>query len=140
MSAGVRAFSQVVIIYALAALLEVGLSWSPLALLGAALFATFSLIIASCVKTRERLIGIGQLLTMPLFFASNAIYPIAIMPSRSKAIATVNPLTYMADALRTLMLVQGTPVYGLPTDFGVLAAFTVALILIGGHSYANLVR
>jgi len=24
--------------------------------------------------------GIGQVLTMPLFFASNAIYPVAIMP------------------------------------------------------------
>ena len=25
--------------------------------------------------------GIGQVLTMPIFFASNAIYPLAIMPA-----------------------------------------------------------
>jgi len=43
--------------------------------LGAALFSTFSLVIACIVKTRERFMGIGQVLTMPLFFASNAIYP-----------------------------------------------------------------
>ena len=49
--------------------------------LGAAFFSTFSLIIACLVKTRERFMGIGQVLTMPLFFASNAIYPIAIMPT-----------------------------------------------------------
>ena len=42
--------------------------------------AMFSLIIACLVKTRERFMGIGQVMTMPLFFASNAIYPIAIMP------------------------------------------------------------
>ena len=49
-------------------------------ILGAALFSTLSLIIASLVKTRERFMGMGQVLTMPLFFASNAIYPIAMMP------------------------------------------------------------
>ena len=45
-------------------------------ILGAAFFSTLSLIIACIVKTRERFMGIGQVLTMPLFFASNAIYPI----------------------------------------------------------------
>ena len=36
--------------------------------------AFFSLIIACLVKTRERFMGIGQILTMPLFFDSDAIY------------------------------------------------------------------
>ncbi len=49
-------------------------------ILGSAVFSLFSLTIACLVKTRERLMGIGQLLTMPLFFASNAIYPISAMP------------------------------------------------------------
>ncbi|MDP4078684.1 hypothetical protein [Acidovorax sp. A1169] len=39
----------------------------------AALFSIFSLMTACIVKTRERFMGIGQVLTMPLFFASNAI-------------------------------------------------------------------
>ena len=30
------------------------------------------------MKTRERFMGIGQVLTMPIFFASNAIYPIEL--------------------------------------------------------------
>ena len=46
-----------------------------------ALFSTFSLIVACIVKTRDRFMGVGHVLTMPLFFASNAIYPIAIMPA-----------------------------------------------------------
>jgi len=38
------------------------------------------MILASLVRTRERFMGIGQLVVMPLFFASSALYPIAIMP------------------------------------------------------------
>ena len=50
-------------------------------MLGSALFSTLSLIIACIVKTRERFMGIGQVLTMPIFFASNAIYPLSLMPA-----------------------------------------------------------
>ena len=39
--------------------------------------------------------GFGQLMTMPLFFASSAIYPIALMPTWLQALALVNPLTYL---------------------------------------------
>jgi ABC-2 type transport system permease protein len=148
LSAGVRGLSQVVIIYALAIVLGVGMNWNPLALagvvavvfLGAALFATLSLIIASFVKTRERFMGIGQLLTMPLFFASNAIYPIAIMPPWLQAVAAVNPMTYMVDALRSLILVPGSGGIGLPIDFAVLGGTTLVLIFIGAHSYEKIVR
>ena len=147
LSAGLRGLSQMVMIYAVAVALGVSMNWNPLALLGvvfivllgATIFATLSLIIASFVKTRDRFMGIGQLLTMPLFFASNAIYPIANMPDWLRAIAAVNPLSYMADALRSLMIVPGLSIYGLPLDLGVLGAFAVVLVLIGGHYYAKLV-
>jgi ABC-2 type transport system permease protein len=148
LSAGVRALSQAVIIYLLALLLHVKLSWEPLSLLGialavilgAALFSTFSLIIACIVKTRERFMGIGQVLTMPLFFASNAIYPISIMPDWLKAIANINPLTYEVDALRAMMLVGGTSVYGIPFDFMVLIFSTIILVVIGAKLYPTVAR
>ena len=148
LSAGLRGLSQVVLIYLLAIALGVGLNWNPLALLGvlavvllgAALFATLSLIIASLVKTRERFMGIGQLLTMPLFFASNAIYPISIMPPWLQTIAVGNPMTYMVDAARTLMLPGYPGVYGLPLDFAVLVGFVAVLLVIGGRCYEGLVR
>ena len=89
-------------------------------LLGAAVFSTFSLIIACIVKTLERFMGIGQMLTMPLFFASNAMYPIAIMPDWLKAVAHVNPLTYEVDAMRALMIQGGATAFGLGADFAVL--------------------
>lgn len=143
LSAGVRSLSQAVIIYALALLLGVRMNWSAPALLGvlatvvlgAALFSTFSLIIASLVKTRERFMGIGQVLTMPLFFASNAIYPISMMPGWLQIISHVNPLTYEVDALRALMLAHGTSSFGLEMDFGILFAATVIAVTLGARLY-----
>lgn len=65
-----------------------------LIVMASALFSTFSLIIACIVKTRERFVGVGQFLTMPIFFASNAIYPVDMMPPWLRAAAQVNPLSY----------------------------------------------
>ena len=143
LSAGVRSLSQALIIYLLAVLLGVHVDWSPLALvgvflvvlLGAAFFSTFSLIIACLVKTRERFMGIGQVLTMPLFFASNAIYPISIMPGWLKVISYINPLTYEVDALRALMLAGGTSQYGIGLDLSILILATTILVVIGARLY-----
>jgi ABC-2 type transport system permease protein len=147
LSAGARALAQAVIVYIVAAALGVDLRFGlvPLAgvvvtvLLGAAVFATFSLIIACLVKTRERFMGIGQILTMPLFFASNAIYPIAIMPTVLQWFARVNPLTYQVDILRTLMLQGGHSAFGLPLDFAVLTGSLVILVVIAARLYPRVV-
>jgi ABC-2 type transport system permease protein len=77
---------------------------------------------------------------MPLFFASNAIYPIAIMPGWLKVIAHVNPLTYEVDALRALMVQGGVSNFGLGLDLAVLAAVVAGLTAICAKLYANLVR
>jgi ABC-2 type transport system permease protein len=143
LSASLRSLSQMLIIYTLAWLLGVDLNLNPLALLGvlcvvilgAALFSTLSLIIASVVKTRERFMGIGQVLTMPLFFASNAIYPAAIMPLWLQGVARANPLTYEVDALRTLMLTGGVSALGLGTDFSILLATVAVMVVIAGKLY-----
>ncbi len=147
LSAGVRALSQAVIVYALAAGMGVGLRWGilPLAgmvlavVVGAAVFATFSLIVACLVKTRERFMGIGQILTMPLFFASNAIYPTAVMPTVVRWFAHINPLSYQTDILRTLMLRGATSTFGLTVDFAVLFGSLVVLVAIAARLYPRVV-
>jgi ABC-2 type transport system permease protein len=145
-SAGIRSLSQTIIVYGLSLLLGVKLNWTPLALvnvliiviLGATLFSTFSLIIACIVKTRERFMGVGQVLTMPLFFASNAIYPTTIMPNWLKTISHLNPLTYVVDALRTFMLDGSTSAFGLSQDYGVILLTTITLVFIGARLYPRL--
>jgi len=147
LSAGLRGLVQAVFIYLLALLLGVKMNWNLMALsgvilivlLGAAFFSTFSLIIACIVKTRERFMGIGQVLTMPLFFASNAIYPISIMPAWLRVISTINPLTYEVDALRSLMLSGGASSVGLGLDFAVLFLATALLVYVGARLYPRVV-
>src|SRR5579871_447083 len=134
-SAGFRAMVQTSIIYAVALALRIQLQWKFFsilgvllaAVLGAAVFATFSFVIACLVKSRERFMGIGQLMTMPLFFASNAIYPLILMPNWLKYVATLNPLTYLVDALRGLMVANGQSLHSIPVDFAVIAGTFVVL-------------
>lgn len=148
LSGGVRGLSQGVAVYILAWFLGVSINWHPGALLGvavaimlgAATFSTFSLIIACIVRTRERFMGIGQVLTMPLFFASNAVYPISIMPNWLKFAAHLNPLTYEVDAMRALMVRGGSSVFSLRLDFALLFAATLVLAAIASRLYVNLVR
>jgi ABC-2 type transport system permease protein len=147
-SAGVRSFSQVIVVYTLAVLLGVRLNWHPLALAGvavavfagAACFGTLSLIIASLVRTRERFMGIGQLMTMPLFFASNAIYPLAIMPPWLHVVARINPLSYEVDLLRMLMIPSGGSTFGAGVDFAVLGVSTALLVAMAARVYPRVVR
>jgi ABC-2 type transport system permease protein len=148
LSAGVRGLTQGCTVYLLAWLLSVQIKWQlgPLVgvalavMLGAAAFSTLSLIVACIVKTRERFMGIGQILTMPLFFASNAVYPISIMPGWLKVAARINPLTYEVDAMRALMVQGGSTLYGVGLDFTVLATITLALTALASRLYPNLAR
>jgi len=143
LSASERGLSQAIIVYLLALLVGVHINWSLPAILGvvvvvilsSALFSTFSLIIACIVRTRERFMGVGQLLTMPLFFASNAIYPISIMPRWLQVISRWNPLTYEVDALRPLMVIGGVSVYGLTVDLIALLVVLVIFVIIAARLY-----
>jgi ABC-2 type transport system permease protein len=144
-AAGVRGLFQGIIVYLFALVLDIHLIISFtsvmwvifITLLGAGFFTGLSMIIASIVKTRERFMGIGQVITLPLFFASNAIYPIAIMPSWLQYVANVNPLSYMVEALRAL-LVTGNLV-NLPLDIAVLASVTLGISFLSAYMYPKVV-
>jgi len=143
LAAGLRALTQAGIVYLFAILLGVHVIFDVFriagvglaVILGSAVFAMFSLSIASLIKNRDRVMGFGQLMTMPLFFASSAIYPIALMPTWLQAIAIVNPLTYMVSATRALMVQPNIDVQALALDFGVLSIFAIAMLLIAARLY-----
>jgi ABC-2 type transport system permease protein len=132
-AAGVRSLIQGVVVVIIAALLGVALTANPLKLiaaaivlvLGSAFFSCLSMSIAGVALARDRLMGIGQAITMPLFFSSSALYPTRIMPGWLQAISKVNPLTYEVEALRALLI--GTPAT-LWLDIVVLVGSTLASI------------
>lgn len=109
-----------------------------LIILGSALFLTFSLIIACIVRTRECFMDIGQVLTMPTFFASNTVHPAALMPAWLQIVARTNPLTNEADALRSVMLTGGSSVHGLGDDLAVLALAGLLITAIATRIYPRL--
>ncbi|BBX64466.1 transport permease protein [Mycobacterium saskatchewanense] len=128
-AAGVRSVAQVVGVLVLAYVMGVGLTVNPLrvlaamgiVMLSAAFFACLSMTLAGLVRSRDRLMGIGQAITMPLFFASNALYPVNAMPAWLRVLSTVNPLSYEVNALRGLLI--GAPFN--PLDIVVLVVAAV---------------
>ncbi|MGH9121531.1 MAG: ABC transporter permease [Acidimicrobiales bacterium] len=139
-AAGIRAMSQMVVVLILAAIIGVSLTDNPLDIIGAfvvvmlggAFFSCLSMTVAGAVLKRDRLMGIGQMITMPLFFASNALYPVKVMPGWLQVISKVNPLSYEVDALRRLLI--GTP-GALGVDFAVL----IGAVIIGVTTASSLV-
>jgi ABC-2 type transport system permease protein len=114
-AAGVRAISQVVVVLVLAAVLGVTFRWQPLSLLG----------------------SVAAVMLGSSFFASNALYPTALMPGWVQAIARVNPLSYEVNALRQLLL--GLP-GNLAMDFAALLGATVAGITAASLLLGRLAR
>lgn len=147
-AAGFRGLVQAAIIYLIAFAMHIPIRTGPAAVLGvlaavalgSAVFATFSLIIACLVKTRERFMGIGQVITMPLFFASNAIYPLSLMPDWLRAVARLNPLTYLVDALRMLMIAGGQGTHSLAANFAVLGGVFAVFVMIAARLYPTLIE
>jgi len=144
-SAGIRGLSQAIIIFLFAIIIQIHLKLTIFSLfgvfiiimLGAGFFTGLSMIIAAIVKTRERFMGIGQVITLPLFFASNAIYPIDMMPSWLQAIAKINPLTYMVNGLRALLLTGNMS--QLSFDIIVLTIATFFISLLSAYMYPKVV-
>ena len=146
-SSTVRSLCQMAFVYVLSYLLHIQLRLEVVALagvvvavmFGSAIFSTFSLIVACLVKSRERFMGIGQVLTMPLFFASNAIYPLTLMPSWLRALSKLNPLSYQVDALRSLMIIGSTTTFGLGRDFLMLFIAFAVLVAVATKLYPTIV-
>jgi ABC-2 type transport system permease protein len=144
-AAGLRTIVQAIVVLVVSALLGVGLTWNPVKLLGvlavvvlgAVFFSCLSMTIAGLVLRRERLMGIGQAITMPLFFASNALYPVDLMPGWLRVVSHVNPLTYEVAALRGLLIGQPTTYW---LDFTALAVAAVAGIWTSAALLGRLAR
>ncbi len=80
--------------------------------------------LASMVEDFQGFQGINNLLVMPLFFLSGALYPLNNVPTFLRIISTCNPVTYMVDALRYLL--AGQSHFGITKD---LIIMTITFIV-----------
>ncbi|MBN1432657.1 MAG: ABC transporter permease [Methanomicrobiaceae archaeon] len=63
-------------------------------------FICISAFIALKMDSPEGFQGISTLLTMPLFFVSNALYPATGLPPVLQQVAMINPLTHLTAGIR----------------------------------------
>ena len=144
-AAGMRSVAQALGVLVLAYVMRIHMTYNPIRIvaamavvvLGSAFFACLSITLAGLVRNRDRLMGIGQAITMPLFFASNALYPVSVMPGWLHALSRINPLSYEVDALRALLI--GIPSAHPLLDVAVLVAAAVAGIAAAAVSLHRLV-
>jgi len=146
MASGVRAVFQAIIIVPVALFVGVrfvpNLAYFALALLvifiASAGFAALSILLASFVKTRERMMGIGQAITMPLFFASNALYPVQMMPPILRDFAVVNPLSHVVGAVRALMI--SGDLSSLPVDLAAMLVFDMMMFAAASICFKRIIE
>lgn len=74
--------------------------------------------------------AIINLLNLPLLFASNALFPVKIMPSWLQDVVKFNPVSYAIDGIRQL-LIGATGAYALWFDFSVVTGFAVFFSVVG---------
>jgi ABC-2 type transport system permease protein len=60
----------------------------------------FGVLMAARIRTIQTFMGLTQLMIMPMFFLSGALYPLANLPAWLVALTRLNPLTYAVDPLR----------------------------------------
>src|SRR3954451_14656924 len=97
---------QGVIILALAGLVGVPYSVSLMVtvffelLLLAFTLTAFGVMTAARIQQFQSFMALNQMLLMPLFFLSGALFPLANLPSWLRVLTLVDPLTYAVDPVR----------------------------------------
>jgi len=100
---------QGVIVLALAGLVHV--PYTPVLLLGifalqlllAFSITAFGVMVAVRIKQMQSFMGVMQMIVMPMFFLSGALYPVANLPAWLAVLNRIDPLTYAVDPMRRLV-------------------------------------
>ena len=102
--------------------------------LGAVSFLALGYVLASFTRTEEAANGITQVVQFPMMFLSGVFFPIEAMPQFLQSIARLIPLTYLADALRQVM-VGGTAFAPLWVCAAVLLGWLVVCFAIASRKF-----
>lgn len=104
------ATGQSVVLLALAG--TVGIPYAPMLLLeligclflGSLLLTALGVLLSTRIKTIQAAMPISQLMIMPMMFLSGSLFPIAGLPGWLAVLTRLNPLTYVVQPMRQLVL------------------------------------
>lgn len=111
-------------------------------------FLFLSAAISMSMETPEGLQAVTTMLTLPLFFASNALYPLEGFPSFVRTLSLFNPLTHLVNGIRYFAIGDDFSAIGihytyLPQDvcisFGALIGFAVIMYMVAWRVFKNAV-
>jgi ABC-2 type transport system permease protein len=112
----------------------------PLALgflvLIALLFTALGTTIGSSLNDMQGFQMVMQLLVMPIFFLSGALFPLSNLPRLLSAITTVDPLSYGVDGLRSALIAQSH--FGARTDALVMIGLVVVVTCLGAWRFSKI--
>jgi ABC-2 type transport system permease protein len=130
----------VTLVCVLAGFRPVNLAMVPVALvfmmLIAAVFSALGVAIGSSLQDMQGFQLIMNFLVMPIFFLSGALFPLAGLPKALALAASLDPLSYGIDGMRSVLL--GKAHYGATVDAEVLAVVAVVLLVFGAHRFSKI--
>lgn len=142
LAAGLQSILQATIIAVIAMLLGVRFACGLpgfLLILGIIFLFSFglsgvSLSLAAMVKSHEALMAMVNFLTMPMMFASNAMFPAKAMPTWLQTIARWNPLSYAVEPVRTLTT-EGLRWAGISGGFAAMFVFVIVMSVVAARQF-----
>jgi ABC-2 type transport system permease protein len=114
---------------------------------------SFGMVVAARIRQFQSFMAVTQMLVMPLFFLSGAMYPLSGLPAWLRALTRVDPLTYAVDPVRKAVFehLKGVPpalrerlVPGVTWDgwhvplgleLGVVAAMALGFVLVASLEF-----
>lgn len=111
---------------------ETGNNWPLLigiVILGALTFVSMGYAVSALARTQEGVMPIVQIISFPMLFLSGIFFPLEFVSSFLRHIATLLPLTFLADALRQVTI-HATPAYPLGIDLAVLSGWLIVSLVI----------
>ena len=104
------------------------LSLLVVALLGGAVFISLGFAVSGWAKNEEVAAPLANVVSLPMMFMSGIFFPREVMPKFLQAVTDYLPLTYMADAMRSIS-VDGAVLWSQWMNLAGLAVWLVASFL-----------
>ena len=102
----------------------------------ALMFTALGTAIASRLEDMQGFQLIMNLLVMPIFFLSGALFPFDNLPTFLAFVVRIDPLAYGVDGLRGCLL--GISQFGIGLDFGIIVALTAIFMGIGAWLFSGI--
>jgi ABC-2 type transport system permease protein len=127
-----KALLQALLMLLIGILMGVRLEGTPLGWLAALLlvglftlgFSGIALAVAAVSRSIMGYHGMIFLFNLPLLFASNALYPLSVLPTWMRTLVLFNPTTYLIDAVRALAF-GAEPALALFSSTAVILLFAI---------------